>query len=120
MRALTIVVATAEEARFRSALGLALSHAALGGAVKLFLDTAAVAALRPPVTGREDARWMAGGLPGLATLLDETLDAGVTVIVCQAGLAISGLAMNDLDPRLQAGGMIGLLAALGEARLVTI
>ena len=120
MRALTIIVASGEEARFRSALGLALSHAALGGAVTLFLDTAAVAMLRPPIAGGEDAHWIAGGLPGLAALLDEALDAGATIIVCQAGLAIAGLAMRDLDPRLQAGGMIGLLAALGEARLIAV
>ena len=120
MRLLTIIVATAEEARFRSALGLALSHQAVGGAVTMFLDTAAVAILRPPITGREDADWAALGLPDLDGLIDEAHNAGIRFIACQAGLAAAKLSMTDLDPRVEAGGMIGLLTALGDGRLVTV
>ena len=120
MRALTIILATPEEARLRSALGLALSHQALGGAATLFFDTAAVPALRPPITGAEDARWIAAGLPGLADLINEALEAGITLIVCQAGLAAAGLTMAELDSRIQGGGMIGLLTALGDGRLITL
>ncbi|NIJ08223.1 putative peroxiredoxin [Sphingomonas vulcanisoli] len=120
MRALTIIVATAEETRLRSALGLALSYQAIGGEVTLFLDTAAVAILRPPIIGADDAHWLANGLPILAALIDEALDAGVKAIVCQAGLASAQLTMGDLDPRIEAGGMVGLLVALNEGRLVVI
>ena len=120
MRALTTIVATAEEKRMRSALGLALSHRALGGASTIFLDTAAVAILRAPIIGAEDAHWIANGLPGLAALIDEALAAGVRLIVCQAGLSAANLRMDQLDPRIEAGGMIGLLAGLDDGRLVTV
>lgn len=104
LRGLTIVVATADAERWASALTMAAAHAALGGATRLFLDSAAVALLAEP----------AGGL--LAT----ALDLGVTVIACQTGLAAAGLSMAALDARIEAGGMTSLLAALEEDRLVTI
>lgn len=120
MRALTIIVATAEEARLRSALGLALSYHAVGGAVTVFFDTAAVAILRPPIIGADDAHWGTIGFPRLAGLIDEALDAGVGFTLCQAGLAVAKLSMADLDARMEAGGMVSLLISLGDGRLITV
>lgn len=120
LRALTIIVATVEEARLRSALGVALSYHAAGGAVTVFLDTDAVAILRPPIVGTGDAHWATIGFPGLAGLIEEALDADIGFVVCQAGLAAAKLSMEALDPRIDAGGMVGLLAALGDGRLTTI
>ena len=120
MRGLTIIVADADEARLRSALGLALSTRALGGAVRFFLDTAAAPLLRTPIVGHGDALWSAAGLPGLADLIEEALAADVTITVCQAGLAAAGITADMLDPRFAGGGMVGLLAGLGEDRLVVV
>jgi predicted peroxiredoxin len=120
MRNLTIIVATADELRFRSALGLALSTRALAGDVRLFLDTAATELVRPPITGEHDAAHGAVGLPGLAELLDEALEAGVTMSLCQAGMAMAGLSAEALDPRLGYGGMVSMLAAIDEDQLVVV
>jgi predicted peroxiredoxin len=120
MRGLTVIVATADEARFRSAAGLALSYQALGGRVTLFLDTDAAPLIAPPITGTQDARFVAGGMPPLSDLIEEVLAVGIKVTLCQAGMAMVGLAADALDPRLSYGGMIGLLADLDDARLVTI
>jgi len=120
MRGLTIVVASADEARLRSAAGLALSYQALGGRVTLFLDTDAVASIAPPIAGAQDARFAAGGMPTLADLVEEVLAVEIKVMLCQAGMAMAGLDADTLDPRLSYGGMIGLLADLGDDRLVTV
>jgi predicted peroxiredoxin len=119
MRGLTIVIATDDELRLRSAFGLALSHAALGGAVRLFLDTAAVALLARG-KGAHDAAHVAAGLPALGDLWEEAFAAGVEVTACQAGLALARLRADALDPRLGFGGMVGLLGDIGDDRLVVV
>lgn len=120
MSGLTILVATADQARFRSALGLALSHIALGGTARLFLDAAAVMLVRSPIVGGDDAIQAAGGMPALAGLVDEALDAGARVTLCQAGMAMAGTTAGDFDARIEFGGLVGVLAALGEDRLVVV
>jgi len=98
---LGIIVAGVDQARFRTALTLAAAQAALGGRVRLLLDGESVR---------------------LAALSDDLLDAcfelGVTVTLCQTGLAEAGLDAAALDPRFDFGGMVGWLADLGQDRLV--
>jgi predicted peroxiredoxin len=120
MRPLTIIVATADEARFRSAAGLALSYQALGGSVTLFLDTDAVSLVAPPVPERQDARFVAIGMPTLSDLVEELFAIEIKVMLCQAGMAMAGLSADTLDARLSYGGMISLLADLDDERLVTV
>ncbi len=120
MRGLTIVVADASPERFRTTLNLALAAAALGSRVRVFLDGAAVALLRPPIRANEDAAYVAAGLPGLATLCAEALDAGIRLILCQTGLAMTGAEAHDHDARVEFAGMVSLLADLGEDRLVVV
>ncbi|WP_326524802.1 DsrE family protein [Sphingomonas sp.] len=99
MRGLTIIVAGDDPARFDAALTLANAQAALGGRVRLYLhDRAVTLALAGPLA--EAAR-----------------ELGVQVIACQTALDTHGAA---LPPGAEGGGMIGLLADLGEDRLVTI
>ena len=107
MRGLTILVATADPARFRAALTLAAAHAALGGRTRLFLHEEAVALLRTA----DDA---------LSHLVSTAIESGATLIACQTGLARAGLAETDLPAGAETGGLIGLLATLGEDRLDTI
>jgi predicted peroxiredoxin len=107
MRGLTILVATADPARFRAALTLAAAHAALGGRTRLFLHEEAVTLLRP--AGAE-----------LAHLIATATESGATLIACQTGLARAGLAETDLPAGAETGGLIGLLATLDEDRLDTI
>lgn len=118
MRGLTIVVPGPDPARFRSALGMAAAHAALGGRTRLFLDAAAVPLLAPPQG--EDEAGNGNGLPGRAELIETALTLGVHLIACQTGLALAGLTAHALDARIETGGITGLLASLEEDRLVTV
>lgn len=119
MRGLTILAATADVERFRAALSLACAHAALGGRVRLYCHEAAVALL---VTGADpgDAELTGKGLANRRQLLAEAVESGVALIACQTGLAAAGIAFDALAPGAEPGGLVSLLAGLGEDRLVTL
>ncbi|MES2175923.1 MAG: DsrE family protein [Pseudomonadota bacterium] len=119
MRALNIVVATADAERLRGALMLAAAQAALGGAARIFLQLDAVALLRAPIAAPRDSAHRAAGLPDLAALLDDALELGVTLIACQSGLALCGMTLADLPEGVEAGGPVGFLQATDDqARLL--
>jgi peroxiredoxin family protein len=107
MRGLTLIAATGDSERLRAALTIAAAHAALGGRTRLYCHERAVALL-------------AGGDPGTASLLSTALEIGVHVIACQTGLSLAGLAQADLPPDVETGGLVGLLADLGDDRLDTV
>ncbi|AGH50776.1 hypothetical protein G432_15290 [Sphingomonas sp. MM-1] len=117
---LTIVVATADGERFRTALMMALAQTALGGTARLFLQEGAVALLLPDEVAEDAARYAAAGLPARAAIFADALDAGVAITACQSGLALIGATADRFDPRIEWGGMIGLLQSLGQDRLVVI
>ena len=97
MRGLTIVVASADPARLDAALTLANAHAALGGRARVYLHDSAVTAAMPP------------------DLYAAAVELGVMFVACQTALDTHGVVL----PRdLEGGGMIGLVADLGEDRLV--
>jgi len=112
MSRLNIVVMTQDAERFRGALTLALAHAALGHEARLFLQLDAVRLLAPPGAAPRDEDHRAAGLPGLAALLDEALDAGVAIIACQSGMTLAHFDATDLDPRITAGGPISFLQSM--------
>lgn len=101
MRGLTIIVTTSAAERFDAAVELAASWAALGGRARLFCRGSAVTRLDDP-------------------MLNEALAGGVAVIACQTGLADHGGSLAACDSRIAAGGMVTLLAELGDDRLVTL
>lgn len=103
MRGLAIIVPGTDSSRFRSALVLAASQAALGGRVRLLLDSDAVQLVSE------------GG-----DLLESCFDLAVEVTLCQSGLAQAGLDAAGLDERFSYGGMVGFLAELGADRLVVV
>jgi predicted peroxiredoxin len=98
---------------------LAISQAALGGRVRLYAHEHAVTMLAPGVDD-DGATLAAAGLPDRPALLALAVDAGVTLIACQTGLALAGLAIDALATGVIAGGLMGLLAELDDDRLVTI
>ena len=120
MRGLTIVVADVSSERFRTALDMAVSQAALGGAARLFLNGEAVSIVRQPIIGWEDADYAGAGLPTLPQLYAEALDHGVKIMLCQSGMHRAGTEPRDYDPRVEYGGMVSLLQSLGDDRLVTV
>ena len=124
MTGLTIIVATADGERFRAAMTLATAQAALGGRVRVYCHERAVALLRVAPDDDDDdddgaAALAAAGLPDRPALIAMAIDGGVALIACQTGLALAGLEMGDLAVGVEAGGMVGLLASLGDNRLTT-
>lgn len=121
MRALALIVATADAERLRGALTLAAAQAALGEEATLFLQLDAVALLRPPVAAPRDAAHSACGLPELAALMDEARALGVRLIACQSGLALAGMTAADLPAGIEAGGPLDLLRHTDDhARLLFV
>ena len=76
MPGLNLIVLSDDAERLRGALVLALTQMALGAQVRLFLQLDAVRLLAPPLSAPRDADHAAHGLPGLAALIEEALDAG--------------------------------------------
>jgi predicted peroxiredoxin len=119
MSGLTIIIATADAERFRAAMTLATAQAALGGRVRVYCHERAVTLLR--TTPDDDgAALAASGLPDRPALIGMAIDGGVALIACQTGLALAGLEIDELAVGVEAGGMVGLLASLGNDRLTTI
>ncbi len=111
MRGLTVVVATGDPDRLRAALTLACAAAALDARTRVYLHEAAVALLGQPHPAPP-------GLPTIDELRAMAVESGVRVIACQTGLALAGTSADALG--VDGGGMIELLATLGEDRLVTL
>ena len=121
MKGLAIIVASPDPARFRTALTLAVAQTALGGKVRLYCHEASVALLARTERADDDSVALAAtGLPDRHGLIAMALAGGVSLIACQTGLAVAGLAMDDMTAGVEAGGMMALLADLRDERLVTV
>lgn len=101
LRGLSVIVADGDAARFAAAVELAASWAALGGRARLFCRGGAVRLLGDP-------------------MLAEAMAGGVQVMACQSALAEHTIDLSTHDARIEAGGMVTLLATLGEDRLVVV
>lgn len=121
MTGLTVIVTTPDPVRFRAGVTLAIAQRALGGRVRLYCHEASVVLLeQAPRDDDDSAALSAAGLPDRQELIAMAQASGVTLIVCQTGIAMMGLAMDDLAAGVEAGGMMGLLADLGDDRLVAV
>lgn len=117
---IAIIIATTAPARFRAALTLALTQAALGGRVRVYVHEDAVPMLaRHPRADDESDRLAENGLPDRLDLIAIALEADVEIAACQTGMAIARLDIDDLVPGVEAGGMMALMSSLGSDRLVT-
>lgn len=118
---LALLLVSADPARLRAALTLARAEIALGSAASIFLQGEAAALLRPPIVDPRDPAWLAAGEPSLVQLLDETLDDGAAISLCQSGLAMAGIDASDLDSRIALTGPIAFLSEVrGETRLLAL
>ena len=110
MQGLTIIVASADEERFRSALEVAAANAALDRTTRVFLQGAAASLLQRLTAEAEDLLGKIG-TPTLAQLLEEALALGASVTVCQSGLSLAGLRADQLPEGVETGGLVELLAS---------
>jgi len=119
MPGLSIIVASADGERFYAALETAAAAAALGRSARLFLQGPAAALLRTPVAFAGDAGRRAVGQPDLVSLIAEAMAMDVKLVVCQSGLALTGMTASELVPQVRSGGLVSFMADIGEAdRLV--
>lgn len=118
MRGLTLLVATADPERLHAALTYAAAGAVANGRMKLHLHEGAVALLAPLRPAPGDKARADAGMPTLAEMFEEALAVGVTISVCQSGLALAAVELDQLDPRIEAQGPVGLLASLDDDRMI--
>lgn len=118
---LALILAGADPARLRAALVLARCEIALDGTARLFLQGEAVPLLRLPIAAPQDAAWHAAGEPMLAELVGEALADGVTISLCQSGLAMAAMTASDLPAGIAITGPIAFLAAVdAQTRLLIV
>lgn len=116
---LALMLVGADAARLRAALILARSEIALGGSARLFIQGEAVSLLRRPMISPQDEAWRAAGEPTLAALLDEALEDGVAISLCQSSLAMAAMEAGMLDPDINLSGTIAFLAEIDpDMRLI--
>ncbi len=114
-----ILLLSEDAVRGRAALSIALAESARGKTVTLFAQERAVALLAAaPRNDDETTALAAAGLPDRRAMLAMAVESGVALIACQTGLAITGLALDDLVPGVSAGGLMGVLTeAEGQPKL---
>lgn len=118
---LVIIVATGDPERFRTAMTIATAQAAVGGAVAVYCHEGSVALLaRTPRADDRTDTLTAAGLPDRRALIALASETGVRLIACQTGLALHDLALADLVPDVESGGLVGLMATLGDSRLIAV
>jgi predicted peroxiredoxin len=120
VRGLTIIVVEASPERFRAALSIAAAQAALGWRARIFIQGEAVGLLRPPLQSFRDEAHQKAGLPTLAMLFDEALDLGAEVIACQSGLLLCNMEAEELDDRIQFGGLVSILQTTANDRVLCV
>ena len=110
MQGLTIIVASADEERFRSVLEVAAANAALDRTTRVFLQGAAASLLQRLDAEAKEPQGMMG-VPTLAQLLEEALALGASITICQSGLALAGMRADQLPGGVETGGLVELLAS---------
>lgn len=116
---LTIILATDDPSRVRAALSVALAEAAIGGRVRLFAHERAVTALSAtPRADDESAALAAAGLPDRLAMLHMAVEAGIELIACQTGLALTGMSLSDLVEGREVGGLTSILVRRGIENLL--
>jgi len=119
MRGLTILVVTADAERLHAAFTFAAAAAAGGASARVHLHETAVRLLAGPLTAANDEARGRAGLPTLAQIFDEAGALGVRISVCQSGLALAGLTLEGIDPRIEASGPLGLFGSLGTDQFIS-
>jgi len=110
--------------RAHYAFVLAAGAAALGRSVVLFASNRGCLGLAKDWSGLDDAgrdaRVQAAGVAGFDELRDATIELGVRLIACEAGLRAEGIDPAALLPQVEVAGVVTFLAAVGGGQIVTL
>jgi len=110
--------------RAHYAFVLASGAAALGREVILFATNRGCLALAKDWSGLDDAardaRVTASGVAGLDELREASIELGVRLIACEAGLRAEGIDPAVLLPQVEVAGVVTFLSAVGGGQIVTL
>ncbi|MBN8929455.1 MAG: hypothetical protein BGO51_25690 [Rhodospirillales bacterium 69-11] len=119
---LLLLSGTHERAHY--AFVLAAGAAAIGRSVVLFATNQGCRALFTDwsdlTDAARDARIQATGVAGLDTLREASLELGVRLIACEAGLRAEGLDPARLLPQVEVAGVATFLSAAGAGQIISI
>jgi uncharacterized protein len=110
--------------RAHYAFVLAAGAAALGRSVILFASNRGCLALAKDWSGLDDAardaRVQAAGVAGLGELREASIELGVRLIACEAGLRAEAIDPASLLPQVEIAGVATFLSAVGSGQIVTL
>jgi peroxiredoxin family protein len=110
--------------RAHYAFVLASGAAALGREVILFATNRGCLALAKDWSGLDDAardaRVTASGVAGLDELREASIELGVRLIACEAGLRAEGIDPAVLLPQVEVAGVVTFLSVVGAGQIVTL
>jgi peroxiredoxin family protein len=110
--------------RAHYAFVLAAGAAALGRSVVLFATNRGCLGLASDWTGLDDsardARIQAAGVAGLDELREASIELGVRLIACEAGLRAEDIVPASLLPQVETAGVATFLSAVGNGQIVTL
>jgi peroxiredoxin family protein len=110
--------------RAHYAFVLAAGAAALGRSVVLFASNRGCLGLRKNWSALDDAtrdaRVQAAGVAGLDELRGASIELGVRLIACEAGLRAEAIDAGSLLPGVEIAGVATFLAAIGGGQIITL
>jgi peroxiredoxin family protein len=110
--------------RVHYAFVLASGAAALGRPVVLFASNRGCLGLARDWSGLDDAardaRVQAAGVAGLDELREASIELGVRLIACEAGLRAEGIDAAALLPAVEIAGVVTFLSAIGGGQVITV
>jgi uncharacterized protein len=110
--------------RVHYAFVLAAGAAALGRQVVLFASNRGCLGLARDWSGLNDAerdmRVQAAGVAGLDELREASIELGVRLIACEAGLRAEGINPASLLPTVEIAGVATFLSAAGGGQVISL
>ena len=121
---LGLLVLSSTHDRVHYAFVLAAGAAALGRTVVLFATNRGCLGLARDWSGLDDAardvRVRESGVAGLEELREASVELGVRMIACEAGLRSEGIDPASLLAGVEVAGVATFLAAVGGGQIVTL
>jgi uncharacterized protein len=119
-----LLLLTGSHERVHYAFVLAAGAAAIGRSVVLFASNRGCLGLATDWSGLDDAardaRVREAGVAGLDELREASIELGVRLIACEAGLRAEGIDPGSLLPSVEVAGVATFLSEVGDAQIITL
>jgi uncharacterized protein len=121
---LGVLLLSGSHDRAHYAFVLAAGAAALGRSVILFASNRGCLGLAKDWSALDDAgrdaRVQTSGVAGLDELREASLELGVRLIACEAGLRAEAIDPASLLPTVEIAGVATFLSAIGSGQIITL